>query len=190
MTRRLRRAGPGQADSFPWETRTTTSRLRRETPPHLHLLPGGAHPRSLGPERPGGLVAARNPAGGAADTTLAGRVALVVDDEPMILEILAEHCTSLGMEVWEAGDGQGALLQIEAHPGIEVLVTDVRMPGLDGPGLVERALAFRPEIKVIFVTGYTTYSSSTWPILRKPFDLDELEEALRRALAQRGPVPE
>jgi hypothetical protein len=40
------------------------------------------------------------------------------------------------------------------------------------------------------VTGYATFRSATWPILRKPFDLDELEDALRRALVQQGPVPE
>ena len=91
------------------------------------------------------------------------------------------------MEVYEAADGVGALRQIETRPEIEVLVTDVRMPGLDGPALVERALALRPGIKVIFVTGYTTQRSSAWPILRKPFDLDELEEALRCALLQQGP---
>ena len=124
------------------------------------------------------------------DDALTGRVALVVDDEPMILEIMAEHCLALGMEILQASDGEGALRLVEAHPGIEVLVTDVRMPGLDGPGLVERALVLRPEIKVIFVTGYATYRSSVWPILRKPFDLDDLEVALRRALTRHSPTPE
>ncbi|MDO9714743.1 response regulator, partial [Paracraurococcus lichenis] len=118
-----------------------------------------------------GTTAAPGLAGAPADSTLAGRVALVVDDEPMILEIMAEHCMSLGMKVYDAADGERALGAIESHPEIEVLVTDVRMPGLDGPGLAERALLLRPKVKVIFVTGYSTYRSSTWPILRKPFDL-------------------
>jgi DNA-binding NtrC family response regulator len=120
---------------------------------------------------------------------LEGRVALVVDDEPMILEILSELCGSLGMRVSEAANGEDALRHIETDPEIEVLVTDVRMPGLDGPALVREALLLRPDVKVIFVTGYTTYRSSAWPILRKPFDLDELEEALRRALMQQGLPP-
>jgi CheY-like chemotaxis protein len=115
-------------------------------------------------------------------------VALVVDDEPMILEILAEHCASLGMEVLEAADGTEALRLVETRPDIEVLVTDVRMPGLDGPTLAEGALAMLPNIRIIFVTGYTTYRSSIWPILRKPFDLIELEAALREALIRSGPV--
>ena len=74
----------------------------------------------------------------------AGRVALVVDDEPMILEILSEFCASLGMKVYEAPDGEGALRRVETNPEIEVLVTDIRMPGLDGPGLVNRALGSGP----------------------------------------------
>ncbi|HEV7267734.1 MAG TPA: response regulator [Falsiroseomonas sp.] len=111
-----------------------------------------------------------------------------MDDEPMILEVLAEHCSWLGMEVLEAADGVDALNAVEARPDIEVLVTDVRMPGLDGPTLAERAVALRPDMRVIFVTGYSTHSSSVWPILRKPFDLSELEAALREALIRTGPA--
>jgi DNA-binding NtrC family response regulator len=141
-------------------------------------------------EKQHGATADRASATGTAAIALTGRVALVVDDEPMILEILSELCTSLGMRIYEASDGERALRQVEVCPDIEMLVTDIRMPGLDGPGLVKRALGLRPEIKVIFVTGYTTFRSATWPILRKPFDLNELEDALRRALVQQGPVPE
>jgi CheY-like chemotaxis protein len=116
------------------------------------------------------------------EPSLAGRRVLVVDDEPMILEILVEYCASLGLTVYEAEDGEPALREIERHPEIEVLVTDVRMPGLDGPALVERALVLRPTLKVIFVTGYTTHHSTVWPTLRKPFELDALDTALRQAL--------
>ena len=76
-------------------------------------------------------------------------------------------------KVYEAPDGEHALRRVETNPEIEVLVTDIRMPGLDGPGLVNRALELRSEMKVIFVTGYATYRSAAWPTLRKPFDLDE-----------------
>jgi CheY-like chemotaxis protein len=150
--------------------------------PLLRIVLGGCQLHSSCSAEPCGPTVDPDPSGGPDEAVLAGRVALVVDDEPMILEILTEHCASLGMKVFEAADGAGALGLVEAHAEIDVLVTDVRMPELDGPALVERALALRPEIKVIFVTGYTTYRSSTWPILRKPFDLDDLEAALRRAL--------
>lgn len=156
----------------------------------LHVVLGGSRCCCPGLERRQGATVGRDSVSDMAGTALAGRVALVVDDEPMIVEILGELCTSLGMKVYEAADGVGALGQFELHPEIEVLVTDVRMPGLDGPGLAERILALRPELKIIFVTGYTTYRSATWPILRKPFDLDDLEKALRRALIQKGPSRE
>jgi CheY-like chemotaxis protein len=153
-------------------------------------LLGSCQPHRSTPEGLPGRAGRADPAGGADSRVLAGRVALVVDDEPMILEILAEYCSSLGMDVLEAADGTDALGLVESNAEIEVIVTDVRMPGLDGPALAERALALRPDISVIFVTGYTTYRSSAWPILRKPFDLNELEAALREALVKGGPAEE
>ena len=140
--------------------------------PHRWADPAAREPSGTG----------ASPDGRSNSLALAGHVALVVDDEPMILEILAQHCSALGMSVREAGEGAAAFTLLEADPDIEVLVTDVRMPGLDGPSLAERALSLRPGLKVIFVTGYTTYRNLRWPVLRKPFDLDELEAALHGAL--------
>jgi CheY-like chemotaxis protein len=134
------------------------------------------------PQRDRGKATAIRPVRPPDEPSLAGRRVLIVDDEPMILEILVEHCASLGMTVYEAVDGEPALRTIEQHPEIEVVVTDVRMPGLDGPALVERALVLRPSLRVIFVTGYTTHHSTVWPTLRKPFELDALDTALRQAL--------
>jgi CheY-like chemotaxis protein len=156
--------------------------------PHLHVWSGSCQPHGSTPKGGPGQIGLPDSAGTAEGQIFAGRVALVVDDEPMILEILAEYCASLGMEVLEAADGTEALRLVEVRPDIEVLVTDVRMPGLDGPTLAVQTLAMLPDIRVIFVTGYTTYRSSIWPILRKPFDLIELETALREALIKSGPV--
>lgn len=190
MTLRQRTAtGDDQAEPLTSrETRNTTMAPRREA--RLRVVLGGAHSCHPDAEKQRRSATDGDMATGTAEAVLTGRVTLVVDDEPMILEILAEYCGSLGMEVCEAADGESALKQLKARPGIEVLVTDVRMPGLDGPALVKQALALRPEIKVIYVTGYTTYGSSNWPILRKPFDLDELEEALRQALMHNDTSPE
>src|SRR4051794_39869702 len=121
--------------------------------PDLRVVLGGSGCCCPGLEKQHGATADRSPSRETAAAALAGRVALVVDDEPMILEILSEFCASLGMKVYEAPDGEGALRRVETNPEIEVLVTDIRMPGLDGPGLVNRALGLRPGIKVIFVTG-------------------------------------
>ena len=150
---------------------------RRLLAPRAGLAAGDDAGPKAGQVRPA-ILPARPPG----ELSLAGHRVLVVDDEPMILEILVDHCASLGMAVQEADDGELALRALERNPGIELLVTDVRMPGLDGPGLVERALVLRPQLKVIFITGYTTHYSTAWPTLRKPFDLDALDAALRRAL--------
>jgi CheY-like chemotaxis protein len=163
--------------------------LRRAVHPTFHVVVGGSRTCCSSAAGQRGATADTALTETSSDGALAGHVALVVDDEPMILEIMAEHCTSLGMEILQASNGDGALGLVETHPEIEVLVTDVRMPGLDGPELVERALVLRPTIKVIFVTGYTTYRSSAWPILRKPFDLDDLEAALRGALTRQSSTP-
>jgi CheY-like chemotaxis protein len=175
------------ATSLEIEDTATALRARRHC---LRVVFGGAHGGFPDPVAQRGPAADRDLAAEMVDSALAGRLALVVDDEPMILEILAEYCALLRMEVCEAADGEGALRQIETRPGIEVLITDVRMPGLDGPALAEQALVISPGMKVIFVTGYATHRSFTWPILRKPFDLNELEEALRQALVPKGSVPE
>jgi CheY-like chemotaxis protein len=166
------------------------AKLYRVVLPGLRVVLGGSGRCCPGSEKQHNANSDRSLSKEAAGATLAGRVALVVDDEPMILEILSEFCASLGMKVYEAPDGECALRRVETNPEIEVLVTDIRMPGLDGPGLVNRALGLQPEMKVIFVTGYATYHSAAWPTLRKPFDLDELEDAVRRALMQQGPAPE
>jgi len=175
-----------------WHVRPTRARwtLVGAAAPLLSVKAGSCQPHRCTPDGQPGRLGRPDPAGGADGRVLAGRVALVVDDESMILEVLAEHCSSLGLDVLEATDGTDALKLVEAHPEIEVLVTDIRMPGLDGPTLVERTLALRPAIKVIFVTGYTSYRSSAWPILRKPFDLSELDAALRDALVRDRPAQE
>ncbi len=156
---------------------TASRALRRFTSSAALTTGEGDLPHGGRGEAPG-VCASRLPG----EVSLAGRRVLVVDDEPMILEILVDHCASLGLTVYEAADGEPALREIERHPEIEVLVTDVRMPGLDGPALVERALVLRPSLKVIFITGYTTHHSTVWPTLRKPFELEALNVALRQAL--------
>lgn len=114
------------------------------------------------------------------------RSALVVDDESLVAMAIAEYFRDLGVETLEAFDPMQALDLLGRHPGIEALVTDVRMPGMNGPELVRRALRERPDLAVLFITGFAAEAelegAGDWPVLRKPFDLSALGPALQRAV--------
>jgi CheY-like chemotaxis protein len=71
-----------------------------------------------------------------------GKTILVVDDSPVVRDLISEALRAHGIRVIEASDGQEALERLAAHPSVELVVTDFEMPRLDGPGLI-RALRGR-----------------------------------------------
>ncbi len=79
---------------------------------------------------------------------------LVVEDVPKVRAMAVSLLQSLGCEVLDAYGGRKALEILEAHPEIEVLFTDVRMPGMNGPELAEAARRLRPDLMVILTSGY------------------------------------
>ena len=105
---------------------------------------------------------------------------LVAEDEAMLRLIAVEMLLDAGFEVFEAADGAEALDLLKASPGIALLVSDIKMPRMDGYALVEAGLAFRPELKVLLMTGYSHEPPPTiqkirdLQILRKPFNLERL----------------
>lgn len=115
---------------------------------------------------------------------------LVVEDEPMLLLVVAETLRDAGYEVWEAVNAQDALGILDAQPEIVLLLTDIKMPGMDGYQLAEASLARKPDLKVMMMTGY---SQSPLPkkmadmgisVLQKPFDIDRLPERAAEVLAK------
>ena len=106
------------------------------------------------------------------------RRVLVVDDEPLILALTASMLEDLGCEVVTAGGGADALEKLKADRRIELLVTDIQMPGLDGYELAEKARRERPELQVIVCSGRAN-SESGLPLIRKPFT----QEILARVMA-------
>jgi len=105
---------------------------------------------------------------------------LVAEDEAMLRLIAVEMLQDAGFEVFEAADGAEALDLLKANPEIALLVSDIKMPRMDGYALVEAGLAFRPELKVLLMTGYSQEPPATirqirdLQILRKPFNLERL----------------
>ena len=107
------------------------------------------------------------------------RVVLVVDDEPLILAVTASMLEDLGCEVVTAGNAQAALATLSADPRVEILITDINMPGMDGYELAEKAKRVREGLGMILLSGREP-DGSEFPLIRKPF----LESELKRTMAQ------
>jgi CheY-like chemotaxis protein len=116
---------------------------------------------------------------------LAGRQVLVVDDEVFVRFMVADLLEHAGCSVEEAEDGEQALGTLDSHQRFDLLVTDIRMPRLDGWSLAERARAIRPELPVLYVTGHSDVEARPVRgsiVLAKPFDPDQLMKAAARLL--------
>ncbi len=128
---------------------------------------------------------------------------LVVDDEAAVLEELTTTLSRRGLHVLSASSAELALGILCSRPDIGALISDIRMPGMDGIALAERAIAGRTEseaIEVVLVTGYASAAQGmaasrlgAFGVLQKPMrgaDLARMaQEALRRATLRRGASP-
>jgi len=91
---------------------------------------------------------------------------LLVEDQEVVRRLAVKILRRLGYEVLQADNGARALDIVENHPGtIHVLLTDVVMPGMSGPELAERSRAQRPDMQVLFTSGYTENAISHHGIL-------------------------
>jgi CheY-like chemotaxis protein len=113
---------------------------------------------------------------------------LLVDDEAELLEIASACLEHVGYHVLTAKDGATALLMIEQNNDIDMLLTDIMMPGgVNGVELAEQIVHRRPHIKVIFCSGFPPDAFSEKrlplaerPVLRKPYQLAELLSIVRK----------
>jgi len=105
---------------------------------------------------------------------------LVAEDEAMLRVIAVEMLEDAGFTVFQAGDGEEALALLRANPQIALLVSDIKMPRMDGYALVAAGRAFRPDLKVLLMTGYAqdpppqVAALKGIQTLHKPFNLDRL----------------
>ena len=112
---------------------------------------------------------------------------LVVDDEPTVRMLVVEAAEDLGYDVLEAADGQSAMRIIQDRPNIDLLITDVGLPGgMNGRQVADAALSLRPELRILFITGYAENAvigngqlASNMALLTKPFAMDVLSRRIR-----------
>lgn len=112
---------------------------------------------------------------------------LVVDDEEMIRNLFHDILTQTGYRVKTAKDGSEAIKLIEEE-SFEIVITDLKMPGISGIALLEYILGINPDISVIIITGYGTIESAVnaikkgaYDYISKPFELEEMKVTIKRA---------
>ena len=138
---------------------------------------------------------AQNVRPGPRDTALpsGSETVLAVEDDAPVLAVAVAHLRHLGYRVLTAPEGQEALRLLGEHPEIELLFTDLALPGMDGVALAEAARARRPGLPVIYTSGDLSSGSverlpreERIAILAKPYRREELAYRIRSVLAQRG----
>jgi len=116
---------------------------------------------------------------------------LLVEDEPMVRTVAERALTRHGYKVLTANNGEDALEILNRGETIDLLVSDVVMPLMDGPTMVREARKEFPELPILFMSGYAeeqlrkSIDLDNVAFLPKPFSVQELAEAVRGALAEK-----
>ncbi len=116
---------------------------------------------------------------------------VLADDELNLRKVLGAILLRDGYEVLEARDGQEALALVDQNPGIVAVITDLRMPRLDGMGLLRRVVAEHPDIPVIMITAHGSVDNAVEAVklgafdyLEKPFEQTQIQQVVAKALKQ------
>src|SRR5712692_9964690 len=116
---------------------------------------------------------------------------LLIEDEASLREAIAEQLADHGFEVDQADSGEAAVARL-ADFAYDIIISDLRLPGIDGSAVVESAVARYPDIIAIVVTGYGTVKDAVeaikrgaWDFVSKPFQIDELLHVLDSTIEQR-----
>jgi len=114
---------------------------------------------------------------------------LIVDDEFPIRTLISLSLQAEGLTVYDAGNGREAVDIFHQHADeIDLLLTDVVMPEMDGPALVRELVAERPQLRVVFISGCCDIVNLSAPrriyFLAKPFDISELVSTVQMALKE------
>jgi two-component system, cell cycle response regulator CpdR len=107
------------------------------------------------------------------------RTVLVVDDEPLVLDVTASILKDFGCEVETATSGAEALAKLKANEAIGLLITDINMPGVSGYELAARAKQNRAGVKIILLSGAETEARGL-PFIRKPVRDHDLARVMKQ----------
>ena len=122
----------------------------------------------------------------------AGETVLIVDDEPTVRMLVTDVLSDLGYTAIEAADGAGGLSVLQSGARIDLLVTDVGLPGgMNGRQMADAARVGRPDLKVLFITGFAESAlpgdgrlESGMAVLTKPFAVEALAARIREMIAR------
>jgi PAS domain S-box-containing protein len=131
------------------------------------------------------------PVTGEAPAAIAGETVVLVEDDPAVRMLVLDLLNELGYHAHEAEDAKTALPLLESDLRVDLLVTDVGLPGMNGRQLAEIARQHRPDLKVLFMTGYAETAAERQGFLEegmdmvaKPFSIDLLANKIRTMIGQ------
>jgi CheY-like chemotaxis protein len=113
---------------------------------------------------------------------------LLVEDEAFLRELVMENLQDAGYAVFEAGDGNAGVDVLRSDVRIDVLLSDIKLPDIDGYEVARIGKKLRPELKVILMTGYApsplppSLQAQVYRVLQKPFSLNTLPDTVAAAL--------
>jgi PAS domain S-box-containing protein len=126
----------------------------------------------------------------AAEHAVAGETVLVVEDEPVVRSVILEMLAEQGYRTLHAVDGPSGLKILRSAERIDLLVTDVGLPGINGRQVADQARETRPGLKILFITGYAEsvaisdgFLHADMEMITKPFDLDNLSQRIRAMIS-------
>jgi PAS domain S-box-containing protein len=142
------------------------------------------------PRHHGDVPAEQASAVKAAEHAATGETVLVVEDEPVVRGVILEMLGEQGYRTLEAVDGPSGLRILRANERIDLLVTDVGLPGMNGRQLADQARETRPGLKILFITGYAESAAIAdgflqpgMEMITKPFDLENLSQRIRKMVS-------
>jgi hypothetical protein len=145
------------------------------------------------PRHHGELTAGHVPGVKTAEPVATGETVLVIEDEPVVRGVILEMLGEQGYRTLEAADGPSGLKILQSSEPIDLLITDVGLPGISGRQVADQARESRPGLKILFITGYAESVALAGGFLQpgmemiiKPFDLDNLSRRIRAMTSSQG----